>query len=57
LKEEHRNLKVGKMRSAVSRRLQGRKDGDVRAELLDALTAWTRNVLARDGELTQERPV
>ena len=42
---------------AVSRRLQGRKDGDVRAELLDELSAWTRDVLARDGEVTAERRV
>jgi predicted alpha/beta-hydrolase family hydrolase len=39
----------------------GRKDGDVRAELLNALTAWTRDVLlkgpTRDGQLTSERPV
>jgi uncharacterized protein len=35
----------------------GRKDGDVRAELLNALTAWTRDVLARDGQLISERRV
>ena len=39
----------------------GRKDGDVRAELLNALTAWTRDVLLkgppRDGQLTSERCV
>jgi hypothetical protein len=56
-KEDHRNLKVGNMRCAFARRLQGRKDGDVRAELLDELAAWTRDALARDGELNAERPV
>jgi predicted alpha/beta-hydrolase family hydrolase len=39
----------------------GRKDGDVRAELLNALTAWTRDVLLKgptqDGQLTSERCV
>jgi hypothetical protein len=50
-------LMVGKVRCAVARKLQGRKDGDVRAELLDELAAWTRDVLARDGELMAERPV
>jgi hypothetical protein len=39
----------------------GRRDGDVRAELLNALTAWTRDVLLKgptqDGQLTSERCV
>jgi hypothetical protein len=39
----------------------GRKDGDVRAELLNALTGWTRDVLlkgpTRDGQLISERRV
>jgi hypothetical protein len=39
----------------------GRKDRDVRAELLNALTAWTRDVLLKGptqgGQLTSERCV
>jgi hypothetical protein len=39
----------------------GRKDGDVRAELLNALTGWTRDVLLKgptgDGQLISERRV
>ena len=37
----------------------GRKDGDVRAKLLNALTAWTRGFKGptRDGQLTSERHV